>query len=51
MQQDEVVGPARLEGLRTGGSAMADAVTNAEHSGRPHACQNGASYQRDKADE
>ena len=28
MQQDEVVGPARLEGLRTGGSAMAEAITN-----------------------
>jgi hypothetical protein len=24
MQQDKVVGPARMEGLRTGGSAMAE---------------------------
>ena len=30
MQQVEVVGPARLEGLRTGGSAMAEAQTNAD---------------------
>ena len=28
MQQDKVVGTARLEGLRTGGSAMEEAITN-----------------------
>jgi len=40
MQQDEVVGPARLEGLRTGGSAMAEAITNDNKCRRrPHAAK------------